>query len=61
MDDLTSQALDSFTENIATQVLNYSYSPPPELDDEDPPPLGFHGQLPPSDVLYFVLEAEAVL
>ena len=59
-DDLNSQALDSFTENIATQVLNYSYSPPPELDDEDPPPLGFHGQLPPSDDLYFVLEAEAV-
>lgn len=66
-DDLRTRTLDTFTENVATQVL--SYSPPPEFDDaypphpgsNDQPPLspGFHDQSR-SDDLYFVLDVETV-
>ena len=41
-DDLTFQALDAFTENVATQVLNYS--PPAELRDQHPSRPGFDDQ-----------------
>ena len=65
-DDMSFQALDSFTENVATQVLSYSpptephrqHTPHPESNDWNPPP-GSHNQPRPDD-LYFVLEAEAV-
>jgi hypothetical protein len=64
-DDLLSQTLDTFTENVATQVL--SYSPPPELLNQHPPRPGFHDQntppgshnQPPPDI-YFALQAETV-
>ena len=58
-DDLSSQTLESFTQDIASQVLGFT--PPLELrldhrptNNQDP---GFHGQSPPDD-LDFVLEAE---
>jgi len=65
-DDLQSQALDAFTERVATQVLNYS--PPPEFlnhsphsgsHDQNTPPPGFHDQPPPDD-FYFAVETEIV-
>jgi len=61
-DDLLSESLDAFTENVATQVLGRS--PPPESPNHCPPhPVprdqntGFHGQ-PPLDDFYFTLETE---
>jgi len=63
-DDISFQTLDSFTQDIATQVLGLS--PPPEIldhhptnpifDDQDIPPR-FHDQSS-SDDLYFILEVE---
>ena len=61
-DDLLSESLDAFTENVATQVLGRS--PPPEFLNHRSPHLaprdqstGFHGQPPPDD-FYFTLETE---
>jgi hypothetical protein len=53
-DDLRLQALDDFTESVATQVLDYS--PPTEFDSR-PLPLGPYDHSP-SDGLYFALETE---
>lgn len=64
-DDFQSQALDNFTQQVATQVL--SYTPPPKFFDDHPPnpgphqqptaPFGFHDQSHLDD-FYFALEAE---
>ena len=51
-DDLQFRTLDTFTESVATQVLNYS--PSTEFRSQAP---GSHDQ-PSPDCLYFVLEAE---
>jgi len=55
-DDLRLPALDTFTENVAKQVL--SYSPPIESLNQQSPPPGSYDQFRPDD-LYFMLEAEA--
>lgn len=63
-DDLLSPALDTFTQDVAAQVL--SYSPPPEFNNRNLPNLrGSHDRstTPPEfhnplDDLYFVLETE---
>ena len=64
-DDISSQTLDSFTQDIATQVLGFS--PPPEFldhrpssprfDNQDILPSGLRDQSSPDD-LDFVLEEE---
>lgn len=64
-DDLLSQTLATFSQDIATRVL--SYSPPPEfldhhrtnrgVHDQPAAPPGFHGQSSLDDY-YFVVEAE---
>jgi len=65
-DDLLSQTLDAFTENVATEVLNYSAPPPevhhsshPRSNDQRSPPPGLHDQPHPDD-LFSVLQAETV-
>lgn len=54
-DDFQFRTLDTFTESVATQVLNYS--PPAGFHNQDTPPPGSHDQLS-LDSLYFVLEME---
>ena len=54
-DDLQFRILDTFTESVVTQVLNYP--PPAGSHSQDIPSPGFHDQ-PSPDCLYFVLEAE---
>jgi len=61
-DDLLPQTLDTFTENVATQVLSRS-SPPEVLNHHHPhlgirnQDVGFHDQPPPDD-FYLAVEAE---